>query len=140
MANRFAVAVPLLLLEICTTMATAYQHHSEAKWEISAAYFGTAVGYLSARLVIWLPLALVLLMGTKLCYRPLAIGRATLVALALEVLTTLGSTLLSQRGLAYGIFFGSFGRYLGARLALWPPLVFGSLIVLTRPSGVRTRV
>jgi hypothetical protein len=90
-------------------------------------------GYLLARLIIWLPLAVVLLISEKLCWRPAAIGRIGLVALLVEVATTIGSILFREQWPPYGIFFGSFTWYLGARMIFWAPLAFASLIVLTRP-------
>ena len=50
-----STAVCLLALEVAVTVATAHQHHSEGKWEISAAYFNTIVGYVLHRLIYWTP-------------------------------------------------------------------------------------
>lgn len=141
MTNKLSIAAPLLLLEIGTTMATSYQHHSEGRLEISAAYFGTLVGYLLARLLIWLPLGFIFLLVARLCYRPLPIRQVALAALALEVVTTLGSALLSQEVPQFGgIFFASFLAYLGKRMAFWIPLASGSLVALVRLSSPGARV
>ena len=52
---RYPIAI-MLTVELATTVATAYEHHSEWRWEIDGAWFGTLAGYILGRLMIWLPL------------------------------------------------------------------------------------
>ena len=133
LAMRLYIAIAvMMILEVFLTIATAHQHHSEAKWEISAAYFGTAFGYVLVRLVIWLPLACVLLLLAKLRYRFLAILQLAVTGITLEVATTLVSILFRDKAPPYGIFYGSFSRYLIGRAVFWVPLAFAMLLVLAR--------
>lgn len=137
---RLRIVVTLMaILEILVTCATAYQHHSEARWEISATYFGTAIGYVLSRLVIWLPSALVLFSITKLRNRSFSIWQAAAVALSLEVAVTLGSILLSAKEPSYGIFFSSFSGYLVARAVIWIPLTCVIWAALGRWSRLQLR-
>ena len=130
------VLMLMAILEVLVTCATAYQHHSEARWEISAAYFGTPLGYVLSRLIVWLPSALVLFLVTKLRYRFSAIWQPAAIALSLEVAVTLGSLFLRAKEPPYGIFFNSFSNYLIARAVIWIPL---TCMILTTP-GTRSRL
>jgi hypothetical protein len=137
---RLRIVVTLMaILEVFVTCATAYQHHSEARWEISATYFGTAIGYVLSRLVIWLPSALVLFSIAKLRNRSFAIWHIAAVALSLEVAVTLGSILLRAKEPSYGIFFSSFLSYLIARAVVWIPLTCMILTTLGRRSRLQLR-
>jgi len=130
MKRSLTWALLTFALEICVTLATSYQHHSEARWEISAAYFGTLVGYLLGRGVLWIPAATVVFALAKLRLRQLPILKLAMGALVLETATTLGSTIFRAERPPYGIFFDSFLWYLCARLMIWVPLacvLFGVL-------------
>ena len=122
--------VALLILEASVTIATAYQHHSEARWEVSAAFFGTLVGFILARLVIWAPFAAILFAAVWL-RRPAGVGllRWILIAAIVEVGATFGS-LVFHSGNSFGIFYHSFGTYATARLAVWVPLMVCCVAVL----------
>jgi hypothetical protein len=111
------------MLEAFVTIATAHQHHSEARWEVAAAYFGTVVGYMLIRLLIWVPFAAALLFVCWLRRRREIIEWA-FVAVFLEFGTTLVSILFRDAtpSYSYGIFYHSFVKYASARLAAWIPL------------------
>ena len=122
MKASVAAAMMLMTLELCVTIATAYQHHSEARWEVAGAYFGTVTGYLLERLVVWIPLAIALLFLTWRCRFSFPIVPLALSAAIVEVTTTLGSLLFQDSQPSYGVSYGNFAKYFVARLALWIPL------------------
>ena len=137
--NLQVTAVLLLILEVLVTISTAHQHHSEAKWEISTAYFGNAVGYVLERFIIWLPLALLLFLAIKLRYRGVVMWRLAGVSLTIELAVTIGSIFLRAREPSYGIFFRSFLSYLIARAVFWIPLMCAILLTLSRRSNLLLR-
>jgi hypothetical protein len=137
--NLQVTAVLLLILEVLVTISTAHQHHSEAKWEISATYFGNAVGYVLERFIIWLPLALLLFLAFKLRHRGVVMWRLAGVSLTIELAVTIGSVFLHARDPSYGIFYRSFLSYLIARAVFWIPLTCAILLTLSRRPNLLLR-
>jgi hypothetical protein len=125
-------AALLFVLEALVTVAAAHQHHSESRWEISATYFGSAVGYILERLIIWLPMALLSSLMIKVRYRSVLIWRLVGVSLIIELSVTAGSMFLRARDRSYGIFYTSFWTYLIARGVFWLPLICAFLLIFSR--------
>lgn len=131
METRQAIILGVIL-ESLVTIATSYQHHSEWRWEVAAAYFGSLIGYILARLILWIPLAGFV---ATVAYRSVDEKR-DVVAIActgflVEVATTLLSSMLREPEPTYGIFFGSAWTYISARLVFWVMLV-GILALVVR--------
>ncbi len=121
-----------LVLELLVTIATSYQHHSEWRWEVAAAYFGSIIGYVLARLILWIPLAGFV---TTVAYRFVDEKRDVValffVGCLVEVATTLLSSMLREPEPTYGIFFRSAWTYTSSRLVFWVMLV-GILALVVR--------
>lgn len=113
-----------LVLEVLVTIATSYQHHSEWQWEVGPAYFGTIIGYVLVRLILWIPVAGFV---TAVAYRAVEEKRSAVVLFfvgcLVEVATTLLSSMLREPEPTYGIFFRSAWTYISARLVFWMMLV-----------------
>jgi hypothetical protein len=113
-----------LVLESLVTIATSYQHHSEWQWEVGPAYFGTIIGYVLARLILWIPLGGFV---SAVAYRAVDEKRDVIViacaAFLVEVATTLLSSTLRESEPTYGIFFRSAWSYTASRLVFWVMLV-----------------
>lgn len=131
METRSAITIGLAL-ELLVTIATSYQHHSEWEWEVGPAYFGTVIGYVLARLILWIPLTGFV---AAIAYRAVEEKRSV-VGLAcagflVEVTTTLLSSMLREPEPTYGVFFGSAWSYILSRLIFWVMLI-AILILIVR--------
>ena len=118
-------------LELLVTIATSYQHHSEWQWEVGSAYFGTIIGYVFARLFLWVPLASFV---AAVAYRAVDEKREVLAlfftGFMIEVATTLLSSMLREPEPTYGMFFRSAWSYASSRLAFWVMLVSALTLVV----------
>lgn len=123
METRSAIIIGLVL-ELLVTIATSYQHHSEWEWEVGPAYFGTVIGYVLARLILWVPMAGFV---AAIAYRAVEEKRSVVglvcAGFLVEVTTTLLSSMLREPEPTFGIFFSSAWSYASSRLVFWVMLV-----------------
>ncbi len=126
----------LLILETCVTLATAYQHHSEARWEISATFYFGIMRYVLERFFLWILFAAALFSTVPLRYRLLSFWQLVGIGLILDGATTIGSTIFSEKNQFDGIYYSRFTNYLVARMAVWIPLTCIALWTWIRRSGL----